>query len=441
LVAIKRTPERPPATSPNDPRYFDERDLEAELRRTFQICHECRMCVNFCGSFPELFARVDRDVESGAAREGAESLTDEDFLVVNEACWQCKLCYIKCPYTKDDDATELLDFPRLMTRHKASKARRDGVPVVDKLLGEPQLMGMLGSGPMAGMSNLIHESRLVRKLTEKTAGVSSEFPLPQFASQTFPRWKKSHRSPERAGDAGKVVLFATCYGNYYLPQVARAATVVLEHAGYDVVTVEETCCGMPNLDGGDPAAFVAKVQDNVAELVVHVRDGAKVVVPAPTCGLTMKSEWAEYVDHPDVREVAEATLDLMQFLEMLRRGKALPQEFERGLGKVTYHGACHLRAQKIGFPGARVLGKGPPDTEVSIVQECSAVDGTWGMKAEHYETGRRYARNLVKEIGADDGDVVVTDCPLSALRIGKENQRDAIHPIEALAQAYGLDYS
>ena len=34
--------------------------------------------------------------------------------------------------------------------------------------------------------------------------------------------------------------------------------------------------------------------------------------------------------------------------------------------------------------------------------------------------------------------LVVTDCPLSALRILKENDAEAIHPAEALARAYGL---
>src|SRR5688500_3754244 len=100
-----RKPERPPATGPNDSRYLDERDLEAELKRTFQICHECRMCVGFCGSFPELFRRIDRDIESGRA-EGAELLDAKDFKVVVDQCWQCKMCFIKCPYTKDDDAYE-----------------------------------------------------------------------------------------------------------------------------------------------------------------------------------------------------------------------------------------------------------------------------------------------------------------------------------------------
>ena len=42
----------------------------------------------------------------------------------------------------------------------------------------------------------------------------------------------------------------------------------------------------------------------------------------------------------------------------------------------------------------RVLGL-LPETEVEVVEQCSAVDGTWGMKAQHYEMGRRYAKKLV----------------------------------------------
>ena len=62
-----RSPQQPPAFNPNDPRYWDERDLEGELKRVFEICHSCRMCVNYCGSFPDLFARVDRDIETKQA--------------------------------------------------------------------------------------------------------------------------------------------------------------------------------------------------------------------------------------------------------------------------------------------------------------------------------------------------------------------------------------
>ena len=128
----------------------------------------------------------------------------------------------------------------------------------------------------------------------------------------------------------------------------------------------------------------------------------------------------------------------MQFLDGLRKQKTLKTNFKRGLGAVTYHAACHLRAQKIAFPGMRVLSM-IPDTDVRLVEQCSAVDGTWGMKAEFYEMGRKYAQKLVRGIEDAEGNVVVTDCSLSSLRIQKENKVAVLHPIEALMQAYGLD--
>lgn len=450
MSKIPRTPEKPPATSPTDPRYFDARDLEAELKRTFQICHECRMCVGYCGSFPELFRRVDRDITSGRA-EGAELLDDRDFAAIGDECWQCKLCFIKCPYTKDDEASELLDFPRLMAREKASRAKRNGIELVDRVLGEPQLVGMMGSGMASGVANLVNANRLVRKAQEKVAGISSQFPLPPMASKPFSKWQADRKDPEGATE--DVVLFATCFGEYNAPNVPIAAVKVLEHNGFRVLAPGQlpgdpgppgapTCCGMPNLDGGDIEGYVAKVKANVDLLYPQAKAGLKIVVPSPTCGYTMKKEWPEYVPTAEVKAVAAATVDLMEFLVELGKQKKLKLEFDKGLGQVAYHAACHLRAQKIGFPGARVLGK-VQDTDVRVIEECSAVDGTWGMKSAHYEMGRKYAQKLVRGVNDAEPDVVVSDCTLSALRIahetdGNEKAPRVVHPIEALAEAYGL---
>ena len=196
---------------------------------------------------------------------------------------------------------------------------------------------------------------------------------------------------------------------------------------------------MPNLDGGDVEAARRKIEANVALLLPYVEAGLTLVVPGPTCGYTMKKEWPLYVDTAAARTVAAATRDLMEFLDGLRREKKLNRDFARGYGKIAYHASCHLRAQKIAVPGARVLAT-LPDTEVRIIERCSAVDGTWGMKAEFYEEGRRYAKRLTDEVraGQEDGDTaVVTDCSLAALRILKETTLTARHPIELLADAYG----
>ena len=42
-----------------DPEFYDEAKLEAELRRVFDICHGCRRCFNLCDSFPILFDAID----------------------------------------------------------------------------------------------------------------------------------------------------------------------------------------------------------------------------------------------------------------------------------------------------------------------------------------------------------------------------------------------
>ncbi len=431
---------RAPEWNPREERYWDPEDLGSELLRTFQVCHECRMCVGYCGSFPILFGAIDREVDSGRA-EGAELADAGTIAAVSDHCWQCKLCYIKCPYTADEGAGELLDFPRLMAREKAQRARREGIPLVDRILGEPALIGALSAGAAAPLANIVNANRLVRKAAEKVTGISADFPLPPVARHPFEGWMRDHTPLAESGTRGEVALFPTCYGSYNFPEMPRAAVRVLEHNGYAVRLPEGlTCCGMPNLDGGDVEAATQKMSANVESLEPFVRRGVPIVVPGPTCGYTMKKEWPVYVGTGAAGAVSAAVLDLMQFLDKLRQEKKLEKDFKRGLGKVAYHAACHLRAQKIALPGARVLSR-LPDTEVRIVEQCSAVDGTWGMKAKHYEEGARYAQKLVLELDAEVPDHVVGDCSLAGLRVLKERQIEMLHPIVALAKAYELDLS
>src|SRR3954471_8987421 len=174
MAKIDPKPKRAPAFDPNDARFWDERDLEGELKRVFEVCHSCRMCVNFCGSFPDLFSRVDRDIETKHAH-GAELLDVTDFTSVTDLCWQCKMCYIECPYTPDQGHEWMIDVPRLLMREKAHRAKRQGITMQDRALGEPGRLGALMSGPLAPMTNLVNATSLMKKLNERALGISSEF--------------------------------------------------------------------------------------------------------------------------------------------------------------------------------------------------------------------------------------------------------------------------
>jgi glycerol-3-phosphate dehydrogenase subunit C len=436
MAKLNPVPQRPPAFDPNGERYWDARDLEGEMRRVLDICHNCRMCVGYCGTFPDVFARVDRDIEKHDAA-GAERLDASDFASATELCWQCKLCYIKCPYTPDEGHEWRVDIPRLLMREKAQRARRNGVTLQDRVLGEPQLLGKLTAGPMAPLANFVNANRLVRKAMEVTAGIAAGFPLPPFGAQAFETWLERHTPLPGAGSRGTVAMFATCMGDYNFPRIAASATRVLEKNGWAVVRPEQTCCGMPNLDGGDVDAARRKAAANVEALVVQVELGRKIVSLQPTCGYMVRKEWPELLCTDAARNVAASTLDVMELLEQHRRDKSLSREYARGAGKVAYHAACHLRAQKIGLPAVRVLGT-LPDTEVEVIEQCSAVDGTWGMKSQYYEMGRRYAGKLTRGIDAAEAQTVVTDCALAARRILAENGLAARHPVEILAEAYGV---
>jgi hypothetical protein len=52
--------------------------------------------------------------------------------------------------------------------------------------------------------------------------------------------------------------------------------------------------------------------------------------------------------------------------------------------------------------------------------------------------GRRYAQKLVQGIEQANPAQVVTDCALSARRIEGETGRAPLHPVEAMAVAYGI---
>lgn len=436
MARIELVPREPPALDPNEERYWDARDLEDEMRRSLEICHNCRMCVGYCGTFPDVFAQVDRDIERRAAT-GSELLDADAFARASELCWQCKLCYVKCPYTADEGHAWMLDIPRLLLREKAQRARRNGIALRDRVLGEPQLLGQWTAGPMARVANFVNANRLVRKTIERAAGISAEFPVPPFGETSFAQWLGRHIPLASAGTHGTIALFATCLADYNFPHIAASAVQVLEKNGWAIVRPEQTCCGMPNLDGGDIDAARAKARVNVASLLRLVEQGHRIVSLQPTCGYMVRKEWPWLVGTDDARRVAAATIDVMELLDEQRKDKSLSRDFARGLGKVAYHAACHLRAQKIGYPAVRLLGL-LPATEIEVVEQCSAVDGTWGMKAQYYEMGRRYAQKLTRGIESAQAETTVTDCALSARRIWKENGSTPLHPIEALAAAYGL---
>jgi Fe-S oxidoreductase len=409
------------------PEFWDRGDVDGELRRVYDICNGCRRCLPLCPSFKVLFDRLDVDAVDG----DVEKLPAADAKEVVDLCYQCKLCYNHCPYTPPHRWA--VDFPRLMLRARASDARARGVSVQDRMLGNTELVGKLGS-LTAPLSNWMNEFSAHRALLQFVAGIHKDRNLPKFHRETFSKWfGKRQRRP---GASRAVALFATCTVEYNDPAIGKAAVAVLEKNGVDVSLPPQRCCGMPYLDGGAIDECRALVADNVRTLAQAVREGREIVSPGPTCSYMLKQEYPVLDPSDDARLVAGHTRDLFEYLAGLNAAGALDTTFTRPLGNVTYHVPCHLRAQNIGTKSADVL-RLVPDTTVNVVERCSAVDGTWGFKKEYYELSLKVAKPLFDAV-RDGGPVTATDCPLAALQITQGTGRAARHPIQLLADAYGL---
>jgi Fe-S oxidoreductase len=419
-------PEHPSTTLLyEDAAYRDPASLERELRRVGEICHQCRRCLPLCPSFPKLFDLVD------ATDREIDGVRMQGFDQVNELCFHCKLCYNHCPYTPPHEWD--VDFPALMRRHQIVRIARDGVPLARRLTTRTDAIGKAASLAPA-LLNFANRNRLSRRVMEKVLGIHREWVQPSYAGETVNRWF-ARRAPRTEGENGRVVLFTTCSVNYSDTETGRAAVEVLERSRVRVEVCYQRCCGMPHTDTGDLDGVRALAERNVEDLLPFVEQGATVVVPGPSCSLLIKNEYPRLLGSEAARRVAAATRDLMEHLYQMARAKQLDRDFERPLGSVAYHAACHLRAQNIGFRARELLGLA--GAEVTLVDACSGVDGTWGMQARFHDESLKVAKRMLDGIAAAAPDHIATDCPLSALRIQEGLGRKAVHPIVLLRHAYG----
>jgi Fe-S oxidoreductase len=422
---------------PTHPRYFDEGDLRDELTRVYDLCHGCRLCWNLCTSFPTLFQFIDNHEDQDAAR-----LTKAEQDQVVDECFECKICYVKCPYIPPHEWA--LDFPRLMLRAKAVKKKGEGVRVriTDNAIGRTDLSGTVGS-LTAPLANKVMGTpgTAIRKVMEKVTGISAERVLPPYARQRFTTWFKK-RGKVALGRAKRadVALFPTCLVEYQDPDIGKALVGVYERNGIACELPEgEVCCGMPWLDAGDVDKFEEHARTNVGVLADAVRAGRDVVVPQPTCGYVLKNEYPDFLGTDDARLVAEHTFDSSEYLVRAHKEAPLDTDFSAGstYDTITWQVACHYRAQQIG-PKSRDLMK-LTGAKVTMIERCSAIDGTWGLRAENVEMARRVAKPLMEAVDKADTDLVAGDCHLANTAIVEATGKVPSHPLQVLARAYGLD--
>ncbi len=420
------------AYDPEDPVYWDEAALQRETARVFDVCAGCRMCFKYCDAFPRLFALADTEHEGDA-----RALTAPQTAAVFNDCFQCKQCEVNCPYSPRDAHPFALDFPRLAHRHKAQQARRRGLTLRERVLSNPDAVG-LAARLGGGLANRLNRNTAHRRLLEKTLGIHRDKQLPTFAARTFEAWAVDAKLIARAPGAD-AVLFQSCYVDNNEPDIGRDTVEVLRANDVDIRGVRGLgCCGMPSWECGDLPEVRRRARRNLDVLMPHVEAGSKVVALGPTCGLMLRREYPTLVgpaDRERAQKLAAAVRDPAELLISIRSparpGPAIASRPER----VAYHVACHQRAQAIGFPARELLKRAGVPSGVTV-GECCGHDGSYARKVESYAAACRIGRKAFDGMQAAEAATWTTDCPLAAIQIEQNAGTKPLHPMSLLARAY-----
>lgn len=426
-----------------NPEYYDEAQLDEELRRVFDICHGCRRCFNLCDSFPKLFDLIDES-ESGEL----DSVNSADFKPVVDACTLCDMCFLtKCPYVPPHEFN--LDFPHLMLRYRAIEQKKGKVPFAARQLTQTDRNGDIAS-KVAGLANWAGKcgNWATRPAMEKTLGVHRKAKLPAFSSLPF----TEHTDvPEVNTDAPaygrKAVLYATCFANYNNPSIGVAARAILARNGVETEVVYPRCCGMPQLEQGDIAAVAESARSTAADLLPWIDKGYDVIALVPSCALMLKFEWPLIVaDDDNVKKLSAATSDVTEYIVSIAKDEGLADGLGALDGGVTVHISCHSRAQNMGQKAAEML-RLIPDLELNVIERCSGHGGSWGIMKENFDVGIKVGKPVARKAGDAGSKYVLSECPLARDHIvqgiemldkptdGIENMQ---HPVELIARAYGF---
>ena len=219
-----------PALDLTKAEFWDLGKVDGELRRVYDICGGCRRCLPLCPSFKVMFDRMDVEAVDG----DVEKLPAADVKEVVDLCYQCKLCFNHCPYTPPHRWA--VDFPRLMLRARAAEARRGGVTLQDRMLGNTDLVGQARQphGAALQLDERAGRAPGVHAVDHRHPPQAAPAPLPSAdVLDVVPAARPAiaagtSRSVAPSGTAAstvtrKVALFATCSVEYNAPAIGRAA--------------------------------------------------------------------------------------------------------------------------------------------------------------------------------------------------------------------------
>jgi FAD/FMN-containing dehydrogenase/Fe-S oxidoreductase len=315
-----------------------------------------------------------------------------------ELCLACKACKTECPASVDMAAYRAEFFSHYYRVNRRPLrahffGRLHGLARAAALA--PRLANALASAPGAGT------------LIRRALGIHPTRSLPGFAPKAFRPWFARHRAENP--QAREVILFPDTFTNFFEPQIAIAATRVLERAGFRVtIPPRDLCCGRPLYDQGMLDRAKALLEDAMALLGPPAGRGVPIVGLEPSCLLTWRDELPAMFPR-DARAQALAAHAMLLDEFLAREAPEFAPAAVRGSALV--HGHCHQKALGAMDSASALLARIDGLDVEMLDAGCCGMAGAFGYAREHYEVSRAIGeRALIPAIaGAPPEAAIVAD--------------------------------
>ena len=305
-----------------------------------------------------------------------------------DLCVSCKGCKRECESN--------VDMPLIKAEYLAQRRQQQGLSLRSRLFA--QLPKWLFKAPwLRYLIQWRNQSRLLSELSQKLLGLNAKVPLPLPAANPFPG--SITNTNAGVNDTRTVFLFVDTFTRYFEPQIAVAASAVLEQAGYQVQSISPAdserplCCGRTYLAQGMIAEARAEAKRMLDALLPHLKAGATVVGLEASCVLGLRDDAQALGLGDDAKLMGKQVLLLEEFLAKESKSSEFGLNLTTPTQPTLVHGHCHQKATGAMKAVRRVLKSIPDHSFDFIDSSCCGMAGTFGLEAEHHE----YSEKMINQ--------------------------------------------
>ncbi len=357
---------------------------------------------------------------------------DEEVKEALDLCLACKGCLHECP-VRVDMATYKAEF---LSHYYAGRVRPRRAYALGLIRWEAVL-----AARAPRLANVLTQRHPFAGIGKRLAGIAPQRSMPPFAPMTFKQWfreRSATASGPRSGNGAasqapadrplrRVLLWPDTFNDHFHPEVAIAATEVLEAAGFEVVLpTGSLCCGRPLYDYGMLTLAKRLLHGVLEGLRDEIRAGTPVIALEPSCGAVFRNELTNMLpDDEDAKRLARQTFSFGEFISQRAGGWDMPQLQREAL--VHFH--CHQRATSDTDCDRSVLDRLGLQYEV-LDTGCCGMAGSFGYEAgERYEVsikaGEQVLMPAVRQASTDT--LLLTDGFSCRSQIAQGSDRGALH--------------